>query len=78
MKWIKHIPGEMMDAVQLCIICGDVIGDYKHAMSFPPSPPLSWPMGLPIYMTVGVNPQITVTSEPNEDIEFEIENCKPN
>lgn len=57
MLYIKHHVGEMVDLVQRCIICGEVIADYRNVMIHPPptGPIKGWEAG-PLYISQGTNP----------------------
>jgi len=46
MKTIRHIAGEMVNGIQRCIICGEVICDYTNTLTPSEQPPLKgWPEG---------------------------------
>lgn len=66
-KATRHIVGETNGGLQHCIICGEVIADYRGAAFYPPledSQILSWPEG-EIYMQ-GKNPTVISTTEPED------------
>lgn len=45
MKAIKHIAGPLVDEVQRCVVCGDVISDYRGAMFSSGTKPNGFPEG---------------------------------
>lgn len=77
MKYIKHIAGVLKDSVQRCIICGDVITDYRNTMVCQnPDGTVPALNGFPegdVYLSIQKSPQISTTMLSNED-EFVI--CK--
>lgn len=69
MNTVKHIAGEMIEGVQYCLICGQVLCDYRGAVS--PEKgwvPQGWPDGF-IY----VRGNMTSTSPLSEIVE----DCSP-
>jgi hypothetical protein len=69
--YVKHVVGELNGNVQRCVICGEIINDYRNAM---------WPVGQPaptgfapgdLYITNG-NPKMYVSSIDEYDTS---ENC---
>lgn len=71
----KHIAGEMnSEGLQMCVICGEILTDYRGAMVPKGSAPLTgFPSG-DIYVSKG-SPTISQTSNPSP--EYKVENCKP-
>jgi len=73
-KYTRHIAGEMDGLVQRCVLCGQIICDYRGAMVYPPSaePPKGWEPG-EIFISVKTNPTHIVSQVFDED---EVESCQ--
>ena len=66
-KYIKHIVGEMDESgMQMCVICGKVITDYRGAMTPIGSPPLKGFDAGAIY----IYQNMTTIVEPDEEYEI--------
>lgn len=64
MATIKHIAGPFKNNMQECIMCGELICDYTHAMFEMGSPsPRGWPVG-DVYVS-GQNPQVFSSQRPD-------------
>ena len=78
MELTKHIVAEMDGSmIQRCLICGEVISDYRNAM-WPngQSAPKGWESG-PVYVSNTKNPQIFKTESAMSQEDFEmVKNCK--
>ena len=58
MKYIKHIVAEMDESlIQRCLICGEVISDYRNTMAPVGTVISGFPQG-PVYVSDSKNPQI--------------------
>lgn len=74
MKYTKHIAGKFENWMQHCIICGEVISDYRNSMMPVGSPP---PAGFPegdVYISHSKNPQMFSREIASDDT---FEDCKP-
>jgi hypothetical protein len=66
--YVRHIVGEMTEeGIQGCVICGEIITDYRGAMVPEGTPPLRGFDAGDIYVLKG-NPTITQTGEPERFI----------
>lgn len=72
--WIEHQVVDMDETmVQHCIVCGEVINDYRNAMwPIDQGPPTGYSTGS-VYIS-GKNPTVFVTTRPNR-IEDVIQKC---
>lgn len=68
-QWIRHIAGELIEGVQLCVICGAVLIDYRNSsfLGSDGSIPLGWAKG-----AVFINGGNSMKAEPDYFID-----CKP-
>lgn len=71
-KYIRHVVGPMVDLIQHCVICGEVIADYRGAMVHPaPTGPIQgWAEGN-LFISVATNPTTFKTEAwppPPEDV----------
>lgn len=61
MEYIKHIVAEMDESlIQRCLICGEVISDYRNTMA-PAGTVISGFTQGPVYVSDSKNPQIYCT-----------------
>lgn len=75
MATVKHIAGPFRDNMQECILCGEIICDYTHAMFPEGSPaPKGWAIG-EIYIS-GVNPKVFSTQRPDNETVIDCTNTK--
>jgi hypothetical protein len=49
-KTTSHIPGELNEGVQRCVMCGEIIQDIRNIM-YIGDPPSGWEPGIPVYFT---------------------------
>lgn len=64
--YIKHTVVDMDESmVQRCVLCGEVISDYRNSIAPEGTPPLKgWAAG-DIYVSERKNPRTTMTVEPD-------------
>ena len=66
-KPVKHLVGNLVDGIQRCIICGEIINDYTDVMYPAGQPaPKGFPAG-PVYVS-GTNPKIYTSIEEEDYI----------
>ncbi len=77
-KYISHICGALIDGVQRCVLCGEIISDYRGAMVEAGSGPLKgFEEGKTICISELKNPQIFTSTEYMGENDYAIECSQP-